>query len=227
MKLSRLLVALAACCLGIQSAQADLLVDGDFEASAWTTFNNAFQDVDAPGIDPAFEGAQSLKMFGNFFGNPNFSGAFQDIAVDGSNLSVGDLIQLSGYMAHVSGDALGGPNVVSFLEITFVDIDGAHNGGNPLGEFGFGANKTADLLSTDPTDEWLFRTTAGVFVPVEAEFVRAKAVFIQNDTVTGGAAWVDNMSLDLITVPEPSSMGVVLVGAVAGLVYRRRREAKA
>lgn len=224
MKLSRFLVALAVCCLGFQSAQADLLVDGDFELNpgAWSTFGNAFQEEMAPGIDAPFEGAESLKMFGNFSGGQNFTGAFQDVAVDGSNLSVGDLIQLSGYMAHLSGDALGGPNVVSFLEITFVDTDGAHNGGNPLGEFGFGANKTADLLHTDPTDEWLFRTTAGVFVPVEAEFVRAKAVFVQND-FTGGAAWVDNVSLNLITIPEPSSMGVVLVGAVAGLVYRRRR----
>ena len=103
---------------------------------------------------------------------------------------------------------------MAFLEITFVDGNGT--------EFDFGANKTADFTSADAVDSWEFRITDGVFVPVEAAFIRAKAVFIQ-DQNAGGAAFVDNVTLEnLSAIPEPSVLSLLTLGAL-GLVIRRNR----
>ncbi|MEM7456967.1 MAG: PEP-CTERM sorting domain-containing protein, partial [Planctomycetota bacterium] len=192
------------------------LTDGDFEdnpTTAWTTFGNAFLDGEVIGdLDQAagFSGAESAKTFGNFNGDPNFTGFFQDIAVDGVNLSVGDLIQMSGYIASPSGDAMAGGNL-AFYEITFFST--------ALGEFGFGDNTSANFTSGDATDSWQFFTTEGVFIPAEAEAVRAKAVFV-NIGFAGGSAWFDNAQLQKI--PEPASLSIL--GACAlGMVARRRR----
>jgi len=206
-------------CLWTGQASADLLQDGGFENNpntAWSVFGNGFPDEAAPGIDALFEESESLKMFGNFSGGQNFTGAFQDVAVDGVNVKVGDLVQLSGFIAQLSTDSLSEPNV-AFLELTWVDTD---PGG--LGEFGFGANKSADFTSANAADNWEFFITAGAFVPVEAEFVRAKAVFVQ-DSNAGGAAWVDNVSLvNLSAIPEPgAATALVMVGLTA--FSRRRR----
>ena len=199
-------------------ASGDLLTNGNFEAgsSDWTTFGNAFFEQVDPPIDAAFEESLSLKMFGNFTGSTNYTGAFQDVAVDGVNVDTGDLLQLSGFIAQTSVDSLGGPNVRAFLEVTFVDTDGG------LGEFGFGDNKSDDFTNSNTGDSWDSFFTPGFFVPVEAEFVRVKAVFVQEDS-TGGADWVQQLQLNQLTpVPEPSSW--VFVGLIAaGLASQRRR----
>jgi hypothetical protein len=198
-------------------ASADLLDDGDFEGAAWTTFGNAFQDDTPAGIDPGVEGAQSLKMFGNFTGGENFTGAFQDVAVDGTDFSVGDIINVTGLIGHQGADALMGGNR-ALLEITFVDTDGG------LGEFGFGANPSADLTAASGTDQYfMFQTTAPI-IPVEAEFIRVKAVFIQQADNAGGAAFVENVALNnLGSIPEPGSASVLALGML-GLFMKRRRK---
>lgn len=195
-----------------------ILVDSNFDAnpnSAWTTFNNAFPDEVVPGIDAGIEGAETLKMFGNFTGGENFSGAFQDIAVDGAVLSVGDSIQLTAFMMHLSTDDLDDTTVRAFVEFTFVDTTGS------LGEFGFGANASAALTGGDATDMWNSYSTPVAPIPAEANFVRIKAVFVQDDqSFAGGAAWVEGM--ELTVVPEPSSTALLGIGGLAFAMRRRR-----
>lgn len=198
------------------AAHADVLEDGDFEANpntAWATFGNAFPDEPAPGIDAGVEGAETLKMFGNFSSFENFTGAFQDVAVDGTDFSVGDLIVVRGLVGHLGGDALAGANR-AFLEITFFDPGG-------LGEFGFGDNTSQDLDASSATDQYFsFETTTAV-IPVEAQFVRVKAVFIQQADNAGGAAFVDNVTLS--QVPEPGSASLLAFGLLGVLAKRRRK----
>jgi hypothetical protein len=198
-------------------SQADVLDDGDFELSgssnAWISFGNAFPDEAAPGIDSGVEGAETLKMFGNFASAENFTGVFQDVAVDGTDFSVGDRIVVKGIVGHLSGDALTGSNV-AFLEITFFDPGG-------LGEFGFGANTSQMLDANSATDQYFSFETTTPFIPVEAQFVRVKAVFIQQADNAGGAAWVDNITLSQI--PEPGSAGLLAFGLL-GVMFKRRRK---
>ena len=211
-------LAIAALTMMVAStAQADVLDDGDFElngtSNAWSTFGNAFPDEAAPGIDSGVEGAETLKMFGNFTSSENFTGVFQDVAVDGTDFSVGDRIVVRGLVGHLGSDALTGANQ-AFLEITFFDPGG-------LGEFGFGDNQSQALDASSATDQYFMFETTTPLIPVEAQFIRVKAVFVQQDDNAGGAAWVDNVTL--AQIPEPGTAGFLALGML-GLVIKRRRK---
>ena len=70
---------------------ADVVLDAGFEdassESFWTTVGTALVDAVAPGIDPS-EGTEVLQLIGA--GDSPFSIAFQDVAVDGAAIRVGD-----------------------------------------------------------------------------------------------------------------------------------------
>ena len=202
--------------------QADVLVDGDFEGNgvgnAWITFGSSFAGEVAPGIDSGVEGAETLKLFGNFSSSQNFAGAYQDVAVDGTDFSVGDTILVEGLAGHVSSDPLLGGNI-AFLEITFFDSSG---GG--LGEFGSGANTSAKLSSGSASDQYFSLATSTPTIPVEADFIRVKTIFIQQADNASGAAWFEDVSLtNLSAVPEPGSAGLIALSLI-GLMLTRRRQ---
>lgn len=206
--------------------------DGDFESAPvglasdfshdWSGFGNAyfddnssvvFDDMGNPFPGDAGDGAggsafgfQSVKMFGNFWdadGNGNnWTGVYQDIPVDGTNVSVGDLIQIDGFGMTLGADSVVGTMNDAFLEITYV---GEVNPGNGPEEFGFGGARS-DNVGNLGADEWHHMFTTGSFVPSEADFVRVKAIFAQSGVnlpaFAGdpGAAWFDNISLNIIPV---------------------------
>lgn len=185
------------------------ILDGDFEQTLgpWTPFGLALPDEANAGTvgltnDPGV-GSQSLKMFGNFPDPPilNFSGVFQDIAVDGVNVSQGDLIQLDGWTITLSNDSIVPTFNDAFLSITYV-ADGT--GADPAGtEFGF-AQARSENTATLGEDEWFRVFTTGTFVPDDAASIRVKAVFAQSEFVESGAAWFDNLSLNII--PDTSGL---------------------
>ncbi len=201
---------LSATCLA-QDVAVDL-ADNNFEGfpnTAWTVFNNALPDEqtgmlgELPGYPGDFLDLESLKTFGNFWpaNEINYSGAFQDLPVDGSTLSVGDLLQLDGYVLNPSGDeSLTGSANDAFIEITYV-ANGT--GGLTEGqEFGFGGARS-DNVAVQLEDEWVQLFTSGSFIPAEAASVRVKAVFVQAATHDPGAAYFDNLSLTILEFTPP------------------------
>lgn len=212
------LFVLALCVQNVANAQTPVaILDGGVEDSpnfSWITFGNAFLDEDnSPvfGLTNAIDadlGLESAKMFGNFSAQVNYTGMYQDIAVDGTNVSVGDLLQLTGWGATLADDSIfvapvdpatDPPKNDAFLEITYVAGPNPDPGLPEGTEFGFGGARSANVGDLGE-DEWFELFTTGSFVPEAAASVRIKAVFAQPATNDGGAAWFDDLSLNILPV---------------------------
>ena len=196
---------------------ADVVLDAGFEdassESFWTTVGTALADAVAPGIDPS-EGTEVLQLIGA--GDAPFSIAFQDVAVDGAAIRVGDQVAVSGILGQISNDQLGGLNN-AFLEVSFVDASNV--------EFMDSLFQSARLDANSPSDVYLSSVTTFATVPSNAVSVRVKAVFEELSAgvvARSGSAFVDNVELVVISVPEPSS-GLVLATGLLNLLIRRRR----
>lgn len=203
------------------NVDADILIDGDFELNGaqagWlygTAPNNANQDAAAPGIDVPIEGNETLRITGNFLGGSttSFSEAYQEIAVDGTDFSIGDEISLQGLLAHQSSNALSGGNE-AYFEIAFV-----------LGPFLSGTVQSAFLTTESKRDEYLFFETVTSTIPDNVTAIRASVKYKQTGN-SSGVAWAENVKLVNFTtaVPEPGSLSILLVGMVGLAVKRRKR----
>jgi len=199
------------------TCEASIITDAGFEAPnsglVWLTFGDANPDADAPGIDSAIEGNETLQLIGNGDPDAAFTIALQDIPVDGVTIGTSYQVALSGILGHTSDDPLAGLNR-AFLEVSFVDASGT--------EFMDSIFQSVGIGSVSSTDVYLNEVTSVATVPGNAVSVRLKAVFEQlsvNENGLSGAAFFDNLELT-VTVPEPTSG----VGLAAGLllVFARR-----
>lgn len=215
---ARCLVCCTVLLIIAQAVEAGVVLDPGFESagstSFWTTFGDSNPDVASPGINP-IEGTETLRLIGTGDDSAILSGAFQDIAVDGTCISVGDLVTLNGIMGHTGADPLAGLNN-AFLEVAFVDASN--------NEFLSSTFVSSVLDSTSTTDIYQTYSTPTAIVPTNAVSVRIKSVFVHlSDSPDGksGAAWVDNLEL-IVAVPEPSS-GLMFATVLLPLISRRRR----
>lgn len=212
-----ILIALVASTLSTVST-ADV-VDGDFELTGanggWTYKsdpNNADQDAAAPGIDAAIEGNETLMITGNFLGGAttSFSEVYQDVAVDGVNYSIGDVVEMKAFLAHLSTNPLTSSNT-AFIEIGFISNFGETGS---LGSIGLTAGSDQDVYSEFATDQ-------GV-IPNFTTAIRVKIKYTQQGNTTG-AAYAENVRLiNVTTIPEPGALAFLAFG-MAGLAVRRRR----
>ena len=198
------------------TCEASIVIpDSGFEdqtsSSFWTTFGIANSDAAAPGIDRTIEGTETLQLSGT--GDGSFSGVFQDIAVDGISISVGDQVAVTGILGHTYGDPLSGLNS-AFLEVSFVDSAGV--------EFLDSMFQSARISSSSLTDIYQTGVTTFATVPSNAVAVRVKAVFEQlSFEGLSGSARFDNLGL-VAVVPEPAS-GFMLAAGFLAILARRRR----
>jgi hypothetical protein len=163
------------------SQQLNILSNPDFEAGPiapgiedWLVFGNVFTE----NIDP-FNGAQHAKMFGNFSGGFNVSGAYQVVPAN-----PGETYIASAYMNNLSSDAMSGANE-ALVKIEFRDA-----GGNILA-----FSESAVLNASSPTDTWTLYSTTGTAPPSTAE-IQYLLLFLQPG-LDGGAAQFDAASLKL------------------------------
>lgn len=189
--------------------------NGGFEArggslAGWTTFGNDIPNVGS-GQEYTSSGSESLKLFGRFNGETNYSGVEQGISV-----TAGDELWASAEAYVSSLDTLVGTDNELFLKIDYYSENyGLFDSDNYLG--------SDSLLLADGTtseDQWSEMSLSST-APANAVEARLALVFTQRNNA-GGSVFVDNVQfLNLTAIPEPSGLGVL--GLFSWGLLRRRR----
>ncbi len=163
------------------------LVNGGFDEgnalADWGTFGNSIPNI-ATSTTNWKEGGQALKMFGQFSGLPNESGAYQGVAVN-----EGDTISAEASFFTPSNDSLFGKSNVISMSIEFYSEFGADNGSSAF-------ISETDLVVLDgstPENIW-FDHMLDAVAPAGTAEARLVFTFYQPGT-DNGAVWVDSASL--------------------------------
>lgn len=206
-KLTSAFAAVAMTALLASSASAQLS-NASFETDAgpvygatdWNAFGNVFTEAVIPRT-----GVNTLKMFGNFSGQFNVSGAFQDFAI-----AEGESVSASVWAQNASFDALTGGNR-ALLKLVY--FDAADNE--------IAASESNMIDANTQQDEFVLLTTS--LGPATANTARASVflLFLQEADNAGGAAFFDDASIAV--VPEPATMTLLGAGLLA-LAARRKRK---
>jgi len=201
-------IAIGLLCASPALAGDNLLATPGSESGldGWITFGNVFAEVANPPQFVPFEGEGLASMFGNFTGEFNVSGLFQEFdAVPGSEW------MLDVYSRHFSGDAMigDGPPNSNWVVQKIVFKDAA--------DVEIGAVESVILDGTFPTDVWIDNDPIAGIAPDGTVQVEAFFLYLQ-PLFDGGAVHLDNASLVLIPAPGP-----VALLAVGGLALLRRR----
>ncbi|WP_169726044.1 PEP-CTERM sorting domain-containing protein [Aestuariibacter salexigens] len=221
-KLNRMLSiygVLCACVLVVGQAQAALLLNGDFEdldTSMW-------QRTPTASIGgPAILGSASGQLTSEFLNIGDYAVLFQTVALDGSDFSPGDLIQLK-----VLAQFLDRQNTYarSFIELAFRNGNSGVWGG--ITDVDFSSAVRVELTESITLQELL---TSVVEIP---EFITSDAFGLSATTgirialamgpilQTGELTRVAFDNVELTRVPEPSVLMMLLVGFI-GMLRRKQ-----
>ena len=159
--------------------------DADGALADWPRFGNTIDNVISDWGTP-LDGQRSLKMFGQFNGEANASGAFQNIPV-----SAGDRFTAGAHALTRSEDSIAGTGNSALLKVEFYSEAGAaYDSPAFLGE------SSAVLAgTTSPSDTWIQSEFDGV-VPAGAVEARITLAFRQTAFNFGGSVFVDSVTFD-------------------------------
>ena len=157
--------------------------DNDGSLDNWQTFGSTIDNIQSDWGTP-LDGTRSLKMYGQFDGDANFSGAFQNIAITG-----GSKIDISASTLTRSEDSLVGSDNEVLMKVEFYSEAGAEYGSeNFLGE---------SILSiadgTMSEDNWESHSHQA-YAPLEAVEARLTFSFQQTAANQGGSVFVDSVT---------------------------------
>ena len=178
--------------------------------SDWSVFGNPGNNVSSANeyID---EGAEALKLYGQFSGEPNYSGVEQGITIQGGEELVA---KASSFVTSL--DSISGTSNSVELKIDYYS--------KAYGQFGTGEYLGSDSITiangstfNNIWHDFELSSTA----PLGAVEARLAIVFSQLNG-QGGAVWVDGVSFGVVGVPEPATALILGFGTIACFLKRRR-----
>lgn len=201
MRKSMMLTGAALVAATASFASANELTNAGFENgyTGWVSFGNAYTES-STGLFPAHGGDRMAKMFGNFSGGFNVTGAFQSFTA-----SAGQTWTIDCFSYNWSADPMSGGNW-AVMKLAFF------NAGNA--EIGFAEGRILDANS--PRDMWIDNALVSGVAPVGTVRVESFLLFLQPE-FSGGAAWFD----DVTVTPAPGAS--MLLGGGLLFMGRRRR----
>ena len=179
------------------------ITDPGFEDSAltdWQTFGNTIDNVASDWGTPR-DGQRSLKIYGQFDGAENYSGAFQNIAVNGPN---GGQVRFTA-SAHAltrSEDSIARtPNDV-LLKVEFYSEAGAEYGSPAF----ISETEVTIADASSPEDTWTPSQLEGI-APRNAVEARVAVVFRQPASNPGGSIFVDSVTFETVCAADLTTDG--------------------
>lgn len=186
--------------------------NGGFEANGgslahWRVFGNSINNVSTSN-QQAVEGTESVKLYGQFNNQINFSGIEQGISV-----KPGDELTAAAQALILSNDSIAGTGNRVELKIDYYS--------ELYGEFGNEEYVSSDWIvlvdGNSANDQWIEGELTSI-VPEGAVEARLALVFRQQDNAAG-AVYIDNVRFS-VAIPEPT--GGVVLGVIGLLGFRWR-----
>jgi beta-glucanase (GH16 family) len=175
-----------------------LIADPGFEddegaLTDWSRFGNSIENIVSDWGTP-LDGVRSLKMYGQFDGQENYSGAFQNIPVSG-----GERFQASAHALIRSEDSIVGTGNHVLLKVEFFSQAGAVYGS----EHFIGESEITLADGSSPEDTWSFAEMEGT-IPAGSVEARVTLLFRQTAANQSGAVFVDSVAFN--TAPCPADI---------------------
>jgi hypothetical protein len=168
------------------------------------SIGNVFSDWGTP-----LDGSRSLKLYGQFSGQENYSGAFQNVAISG-----GSTITANASALIRSEDSIVGSANQALMKIEFYSQAGAEYGSESF--LGESIATLADGASVE--DVWLNQSLVAT-APFNAVEARLAFVFVQPSD-EGGAVFIDSAALfESLALPGDYN-GDGMVNAADYVVWR-------
>jgi len=161
--------------------------DADGALAQWSRFGNVIDNVISDWGTP-LDGVRSLKMFGQFNGQENVSGALQNVPING-----GERFTAGAYALTRSEDSIAGTANEAIMKVEFYSLAGAAYGSEHF--LGEAATVVADWSA--PEDTWSYSELTGI-APSTAVEARVTFVFKQPASSPGGAVFIDSVTFDTI-----------------------------
>ncbi len=168
--------------------------EGGGSLDEWERFGNANDNVISDWGTP-LDGERSLKLFGQFDGQENFSGVLQNHAVTG-----GERFTAAAQALTRSEDSIAGTTNRAFLKVEFYSEAGAAYGSPAF----LGEAQRMIASGFSPEDTWVPSELSGV-VPGDAVEARVAIVFTQPASNPGGSVFVDSVTLDMTPCPADTN----------------------
>jgi beta-glucanase (GH16 family) len=180
-----------------------LLTDPGFESGggsldAWQRFGNTIGNVSSDHGTPR-DGERSLKLYGQFNGQTNASGAFQGVAV-----AAGDRVRASAHTLIRSEDLILGSANRAEMKLEFYNQSGGAYGSSQF----LGESAVTIANGSSPQDTWS-RFEIEALAPAGAVEARLVFAFVQPQGNQGGAVFVDSVSLTTSPPGDYNSDGTV------------------
>ncbi len=164
----------------------------------WFTFGNTIENVSSDYGTP-LDGERSLKLYGQFNGEFNVSGAAQGVAISG-----GEEVMVSAQTLIRSEDSIVGTDNLVEMKLEFYSAFGASYDS----EFFLGESMTIIADGSSPEDMWsAFEIQA--LAPIDAVEARLAFVFVQPESNPGGAVFVDSAELFAFRLGDANDDGLV------------------
>ncbi|MEM9065992.1 MAG: glycoside hydrolase family 16 protein [Planctomycetota bacterium] len=188
---------------------SSLVLDPGFEDDGgslanWPTFGNTIDNVTSDWGTP-LDGERSLKLYGQFDGQENYSGVLQNHAISG-----GELLTASAHTLIRSEDSIVGTGNTAFLKLEFYSEAGAEYGSASF----LGESSVVIADGNSPEDIWSYAQLEAV-APATAAEARLSILFLQPQANPGGAVFVDSVTLSAAAPPcvaDLTTTGATLVG---------------
>ncbi len=169
---------------------SSLIRDPGFEEAGgamadWPRYGNVNGNVHSDWGTP-LDGERSLKMFGQFNGQENYSGAFQNLAISG-----GERFTTGAHALTRSEDSIAGTANEAIMKLEFYSVPGAAYGS----PFFLGESTVIIADGNSPEDTWSY-TELTATAPGNSVEARVTFQFKQPATNPGGAVFVDSVTLE-------------------------------